>query len=256
MNHNLAPNPVPWKRNYRTIDFSANILKNAPSNIILGSQYTQNGGFTKEEEAFPIELLFCYPFTIPDSVTNPNNLVTTYHNSDGEITNQTFQNYKGYKRYSKLYAIKVSGDENSYNNINFIKEQGVSGREIFPTTIIVNCVELPPPVQVNNFNDMLASDNSQVKLVWKGYNFDYSSGNARSQLGNIGNIVWKIERFQTQLETRKTVFEGQLPTSGGESQNGYNLSTYVFNDTNIRIYDKYKYTVSGTFIYRFKEDSC
>ena len=108
MNHNLGRQILsPGKRNYRTIDFSANILKNAPTNIILASQYTQNGGFTKEEEAFPIELLFCYPFTIPDSVSNPNNLVTTYHNSDGEITYQAFQNYKGYKRYSKLYAIKI-----------------------------------------------------------------------------------------------------------------------------------------------------
>ena len=79
---NAAPPPVPGKRNYRTIDFSANILKNAPSNIIPGSQYTQSGGFTKEEEAFPIELLFCYPFTIPDSVTNPNNLAPLNPNDD------------------------------------------------------------------------------------------------------------------------------------------------------------------------------
>ena len=249
---NTAPFPPPGKRNYRTYDFSGNILKQEPTKITLASQYTQNGGFTKEEEAFPLELLFCYPFTLPDGVPNPNNLTTTYQNSDGETTYQAFQGFKGYKRYSKLYAIKITGDEKSYNNINFIKVPGVSGREIFPSTIIVNCVELPPPVQVNNFNDMLASDNSEVKIVWKGYNFDYSEGNARSQLGNIGNIVWKIERFQTQLETREKVFEGELPTTGGESQAGYNLSTYVYKDNNIRIYDKYRYTISGTFKYKFK----
>ena len=227
-------------------------MKEEPTNIILASKYTQNGGFTKEQEAFPLELLFCYPFTIPDSVSNPNNLVTTYTNSDGEITYQAFQNYKGLKRYSKIYALKITGDEKSYNNVNFITNPGIQGREIFPKTIIVNCVELPPPVQVNNFNDMLASDNSVVKLVWKGYNFDYSSGNARSQLGNIGNITWKIERLQTQLETRKIVFEGEIEPSGGNSVAGYNLSTYVFIDNNIRIYDKYRYTVSGVFKYKFK----
>ena len=104
---------------------------------------------------------------------------------------------------------------------------------------------------------MLSSDNRTVKLVWKGYNFDYSQGNARSQLGNIGNIVWKIERFQTQLETKEKVFEGEIVPQGGETNpiTAYNLSTYVYEDTNIRIYDKYKYTVSGTFKYRFKRTS-
>ena len=52
-----APNPVPWKRNYRTIDFSANILKNAPSNIILGSQYTQNGDLQRRRSPYRIIIL-------------------------------------------------------------------------------------------------------------------------------------------------------------------------------------------------------
>ena len=69
---------------------------------------------------------------------------------------------------------------------------------------------------------------------------------------NIGNITWKIERLQTQLETRKIVFEGEIEPSGGNSVAGYNLSTYVFIDNNIRIYDKYRYTVSGVFKYKFK----
>ena len=252
-----ATTPTPGERNYRTIDFSANLLKNSPTNITLASKYTQSGGFTKEEEAFPLELLFCYPFNIPDDESLKSSdlqqkLVTEYNNSDGVTTFTKFQSYKGHKRYSKIYALKITGDEKSYNNINFIKTPGVTGREIFPTTIIVNCVELPPPVQVNNFNDMLASDNSEVKIVWKGYNFDYSVGNARSQLGNIGNIVWKIERFQTQLEIRKTIFEGEITPSGGNSSNGFNLSTYVYIDNDIRIYDKYRYTISGTYKYTFK----
>ena len=46
---------------------------------------------------------------------------------------------------------------------------------------------------------MLASDNTFVKLVWKGYNFDYSSGNARSQLGNIGNISLENRTFSNTI---------------------------------------------------------
>ena len=99
---------------------------------------------------------------------------------------------------------------------------------------------------------MLASDNTFVKLAWKGYNFDYSSGNARSQLGNVGNIVWKIERFQTQLEINKTVFEGTIEPFEGDNEAGFNLSRYEFIDKDIRIYDKYRYTVTGTYVYNFK----
>ena len=98
---------------------------------------------------------------------------------------------------------------------------------------------------------MLASNNSFVRLVWKGYNFDFSSGNARSQLGNVGNIRWRIDRFHTQLEIKKKVFEGIITPDGGNNEDGFNLSTYTFIDKNIRIYDKYVYTVSGTYVYNF-----
>ena len=58
-NPNPTAPPNPWAtpptenpnnsiRNYRTYDFSANLLKEEPTNIILASKYTQNGGFTKE----------------------------------------------------------------------------------------------------------------------------------------------------------------------------------------------------------------
>ena len=36
-----------------------------------------------------------------------------------------------------------------------------------------------------------------------------------------------------------------------EIMNGFNLSTYTYIDKNIRIYDKYIYTISGTYVYNF-----
>ena len=239
-------NPAtPSERYYSTLDFSANALARDPTNITIPTDiYPGDGGIRKEEQAFPLELLFCYPYNIPDN-KKPDKLVTTYSNSDGKITTQTFDNYKGNKRFSKLYAINLKGDDNFLNNSNF------RDRTIFPQTILVNCVELPPPKQVNNFNDMLASNNSSVKLVWKGYNFDFSSGNPRSQFGNVGNIRWKIERFQTQLEINKTIFNGIIEPDGGNNSSGFNLSTYTFTDKDVRIFDKYIYTVSGTYVYNF-----
>ena len=236
---------TPTERYYSTIDFSANALGIDPTNITIPTDiYPGDGGIRKEEQAFPIELLFCYPFNIPDD-KKPDKLVSTYTNSDGVITTKKFDNYKGNKRFSNLYALKVSGDNIEENNINF------RNRSIFPETILVNCVELPPPKQVNNFNDMLAKDNSFVKLVWKGYNFNYSPGNVRSQFGNVGNIIWKIERFQTQLGLNTTIFEGIITPDDGNNSTGFNLSKYTYKDTAIRIYDKYKYTVSGTYVYNF-----
>ena len=69
-----------------------------------------------------------------------------------------------------------------------------------------------------------------------------------SQLGNVGNIIWKIERFQTQLEIKK-IFEGIIEPDGGNNANGFNLSTYTYIDKNIRIYDKYTYTVNDKTLY-------
>ena len=235
---------TPSERYYSTFEFNKFSLMQAPTNITISDDLPYDGGIRKEEQAFPIELLFCYPFNIPED-KKPDKIVTTYNNSDGATTSTEFDNYKGNKRFSKIYALNVTGDNIVENNINF------RDRSIFPETLIVNCVELPPPVQVNNFNDMLASNNSFVKLVWKGYNFDYSSGNPRSQLGNVGNIIWKIERFQTQLEIKTKIFEGVITPDGGNNANGFNLSTYTYIDKNIRIYDKYIYTVSGTYEYNF-----
>ena len=241
---------TPPERLYRTIDFSGNILQEDPTKIFINPNiYPSTGGFKKEEQAFPLELLFSYPFVdfsqLTPPVASPNKLETPYNNSDGVNWSKKFHNYKGHKRFSSIYALKITGDDIDSNHPNF------KNRIVFPSTVIVNCVELPPPIQVNNSNDMLASDSNSVKIVWKGYNFDYSTGNARSQKGNIGNIKWKIERFQTQLEIRTTVYEGIIIPDGGNSEAGFNLSTYRFIDNDVRIYDKYTYTISGTFIYEF-----
>ena len=256
---------------YNTIDISTNALANSPSNITT----TFNGKFTQEEQDFPLELFFTYPFTLNDNIQKPDKLATLYDNSDGNSSGSvTFDNYKGNKRFSSLYALEIFGSPYAYNNENFYTPgtntsnyyvgfigdpnpttaglPASKGRKIFPNTVIVNCVELPPPKQVNNFNDMLAGDNTFTRIVWKGYNFNYSPDGPRDQNGNSGNIIWKIERFQTQLEIRKVVFQGTITPIGGENDDGYNLSTYEFKDTDIRIYDKYTYTVSGIYRYQFK----
>ena len=246
---------------YETRDFSANVIGASPSNLILKDSNGNliSGNFSVDGQEFPFELLFCYPIEdLPSSITRPNGLVTSYNNSNGEQSNISFTDYKGYKRFSNLYAISLKGSDFTDNNGNIVSNENFEGRDVFPTNIIINCVELPPPVQVNNAFDMVADDNKSVKIVWKGYNFSKPQGDFRSQFGDSGDIVWKIERFQTQLEIRKTLLEKIIvpdPQTHTALGNNYNLSTYTFTDTDVRIYDKYIYTISGTFVYKFLRSS-
>ena len=239
---------------YQTNDLSANVLELPPTNITLKTSDLNEdikGTFSTETQEFPFELLFCYPIEDPP-IQKPEGFTTSYQNSNNEITTTEFVDYKGYKRYSNLYAISLKGSNNDGNNVNF------KNRKVFPNTVIINCVELPPPVQVNNTFDMVAHDNRSVKIVWKGYNFSKPQGDFRSKYGNSGDIVWKIVRFQTQLGITKTLQEKIIfPDSQTHTTLGtnYNLSTYTFIDNDVRIYDKYIYTISGTFVYNFKRTS-
>jgi len=243
---------------YETLDFSANEIEKPPTSMILtdSSQNSISGRFSKLEQEFPFELLFCYPFS-PDmlfktvGLAKPNGFYTIYSNSDGTSETKSFEDYKGFKRFSSLYAISLIGSGRSDNNLNFI------GRQIFPDTVVINCVELPPPIQVNNSNDMLAGDSKSVKIVWKGYNFSKPQGDFRDKYGNSGNIQWTITRLQTQLGITTTLLNAVIEPDNKENGNGdnYNLSTYSFTDNNVRIYDKYIYTISGTFVYTFKRVS-
>ena len=230
---------------YSTIDFSSNIISQSPTNLTLTESdgiTPISGRFSKDEQEFPFELLFCYPYDISElsEISKPDGYTTTYTNSDNVTTTETFPDFKGHKRFSNLYAISLTGSSN-YGNENFKK------RLVFPENIIINCVELPPPLQLNNSNDMLAFDNNSVKIVWKGYNFSEPSNDFRSKYGDTGDIIWKIERFQTQLGIRKTLYNDKITPD-----DGYSLSTYTFIDNSIRIYDKYIYTVTGTYEYKFK----
>jgi len=232
---------------YNTIDFSSNIISQSPTNLLLtnSSGNSISGRFSNEEQEFPLELLFCYPYDISElsEIPKPDGYITIHNNSDNTTTSISFPDtFKGHKRFSNIYAISLTGSSSYNGNQNF------EGRLVFPENIIINCVELPPPIQVNRSSDMLSSNNNSVKIVWKGYNFSKPSGDFRSKYGDTGDIIWKIERTQTQLGIKKSIFEGKIVPDN----NNYSLSTYTFIDDSIRIYDKYIYTIIGTYEYKFK----
>ena len=123
---------------YQTNDLSKNLLELPPTNITLKtSDFLEDikGTFSIETQEFPFELLFCYPIEDPP-VPKPDGFTTSYQNSNNVTTNSEFEDYKGYKRYSNLYAISLKGSNNDDNNENF------KNRNVFPNTVIINCVEL------------------------------------------------------------------------------------------------------------------
>ena len=132
-------------------------------------------------------------------------------------------------RWNNLYQLNIEGRAVGGYNPNFATIDAV------PRPIYVNCVELPPPQQLNNFttgpNAMLNSANTKVTIKWRAYYFTEAIQ---------GDIYWSVMR--TNINTLKTIILLSDKTitlsAAGE---------YEFIDDTIRIYDKYYYTVSGVF---------
>ena len=132
-------------------------------------------------------------------------------------------------RWNNLYKLNVKGANDSEFNSNFLTIDAV------PDPIYVNCVELPPPRQLNNFtsgpNSMLNTSNTKVTIKWKAYYFDEVTQ---------GDIYWTVMRTNVITLKTTTLLNSETITLSPAVE-------YEFVDSSIRIYDKYYYTVSGVF---------
>lgn len=158
----------------------------------------------------------------------------------------------GSKYYNGKYLIDFKTSNNNNNtehNENFIDIS------VNPTTIEFNLVEMTPGDSNGPFLDeegaltyhpflLLANDNDQITLTWGGLNYDLIQG----------NIYWTISRFNTQDETTKTVTQivnstmgGTLTSVDGKRTISTTARCFRYEDRDIRIYDKYIYSVTGIF---------
>tara|TARA_B100001063_G_scaffold45843_1_gene39594 strand:+ start:5076 stop:8639 length:3564 start_codon:yes stop_codon:yes gene_type:complete len=102
---------------------------------------------------------------------------------------------------------------------------------LFPGTIMLNLVELPDIDKSTSVVE-LSKDNRKITISWPKYYYDPSQG----------EITWSIVR--KDIASSASVTRNYTINSPELSIIGDNI---VFIDTEIRIYDKYQYTISGFF---------
>jgi len=102
---------------------------------------------------------------------------------------------------------------------------------IFPGTIMVNVVELPD-INKSDTTINLSSDNRKINITWPRYYYNTSQG----------DITWTIIRQDmssfVKVTRTYTISSSEITIVG---------DNIVYEDTDIRRFDKYQYTISGKF---------
>lgn len=130
-------------------------------------------------------------------------------------------------QYNGIYYFNIESSDDPNSNAT------LKNMAIFPGTISVNLVELPD-IDSTQTTLTLSTNNKSIIITWPKYYFDHSQG----------KITWTIVRqdIETLLKVTRTYDrdDDEINIVGNNIQ-------YI--DTEIRIYDKYQYTVSGEFVY-------
>lgn len=130
-------------------------------------------------------------------------------------------------QYNGIYYFDIRASNNALSNPT------LKNMIIYPGTIQVNLVELPD-IDITQTTLTLTTDNRSIIILWPRYYFDNSQG----------KIIWTIVR--QDMATLVNVTRSYDINSTEINIVGDNIQ---FIDTEIRIYDKYQYTVSGEFVY-------
>ena len=132
------------------------------------------------------------------------------------------------RRWNNLYNMNITGADPSSNPNPELCNVNYRGLNATPKTIIVNCVEIPTLYQ-SNVGNMLNSANTIITIEWPKHYFKPEQG----------ETLWTVTRTDAQTLESKTILN--------QKNVGVTGNVYRFQDTNIRIYDKYIYKVSGIF---------
>lgn len=129
--------------------------------------------------------------------------------------------------YNGIYYFDIQSSDYTLSNPT------LKNMIIYPGTIQVNLVELPDIIYDPD-ETKLSPDNKSIIISWPRYYFDNSQGKiiwtiVRQDMATLVNITRTYDRDSTEINII-----------------GDNIQ---FIDTEIRIYDKYQYTVSGEFVY-------
>ena len=176
------------------------------------------------------------------------------------------------QKLSRNNGIEISTDRRIWNNLYDIEikfwDDGLSGGGgqnksmnntiIGPSNLKVLLVNIPNieyiiPINEEGKSDIttkLNSDNTSFELNWKGFEFlqdDVSFNKTVAYGGKVGKkieIIWRVLRENTTTSEIVT-----LVNSATHPDLNYNIIgddvIYTFIDNSVRIFDKYKYKISG-----------
>ena len=136
--------------------------------------------------------------------------------------------------YNGIFNIDLS----SWNdNGSGIQNDSYNGTSISPSPLTVLLVDLPNVSQINNSSDQMINDsNNAITITWT--NFPFCDDSNFDQ-NTIGDVFWTITKIDEATGQGSIILNNKvLSGSGGK---------YSFQDTNVRIYDKLKYSISGEF---------
>ena len=152
--------------------------------------------------------------------------------SNGPLVDKTPSTNTTPTQYNGIYYFDIQSSDHPLSNPT------LKNLIIYPGTIQVNLVELPD-IDITQTTLTLSPDNKSIIISWPRYYFDNSQG----------KITWTIVRqdMATLVKVTRTydrdddeIYDPIEEVDGDKIQ---------FIDTEIRIYDKYQYTVSGEFVY-------
>ena len=147
--------------------------------------------------------------------------------SNGPLVDKTPSTNTTPTPYNGIYYFDIQSSDNPLSNPT------LKNLIIYPGTIQVNLVELPD-IDITQTTLTLSIDNKSITISWPKYYFDNSQGKitwtiVRQDMATLVNVTRTYDRDSTEINII-----------------GDNIQ---FIDTEIRIYDKYQYTVSGEFVY-------
>jgi hypothetical protein len=159
--------------------------------------------------------------------------------------------------WNNLYDIEIKFWDDGTNG-NGGQNKSMNNAIIGPTELKVLLVNIPNieyiiPINEEGYTDFttkLNSDNTSFELNWKGFEFLQDDVNFNKTVAYGGETGKKIEIIWSVLRENTTTAEiVTLVNDTSHPDLNYNIIgdnvTYTFIDNSVRIFDKYKYKISG-----------
>ena len=133
--------------------------------------------------------------------------------------------------YNGKFNIQLQAWDNNLNNSVF------KGTIFSPQSLKVLLVELPKVVQINStFTDMINNTNTAINIRWNSFYFSSNSNWVTSE----SNVYWTIRKTNIATGiTEVVLLDKQLGLNANQE--------YEFIDNNVKIFEKFRYTVTGKF---------